>query len=463
MTASNFPARGLFSVLVVPSLLLFFFPSVARSDVLLLKSGKEVTGVFISVNLVHVKFSTPDGLESDYPRDQVLGVFAKGEKPTKPPKQDVLGLGPSTSVKGVLVHYAVKDPYVIYAKAKKDPLQVKALSPKDVFRYANLFETDLVAKPAATSIVGKWKGVWLGRLRVSMTIAQDIGGNLVGTLKFENQDQGALTFDEVTVKERSVHMEMSMQDSSYDAELDANGIEMKGKWIIGESRGQDLTLKRDLVDLQLPGALSQFDRGNGFAKSSLDAIRQLQERDIWAAVSLGKRYFELQPTGSDVEKVRKQLDRLQEGLRSEIGNLFKISAASVLRAGDGDEYLTYHIYSRSQSFEELKCSVSVQAEDGTVCEASFVYYTVRQGNKHHDSVGVPDGPGKAVRYRVVLEYDGITASVKEGGPPGAADWWKKSAQRLVSWDLTDADGKLQKAPTTYFSHSLGKKGIDSVK
>ncbi len=463
MAASSFFPRDQCSILAVASILLIPFPSVAFSDVLVLKSGREISGAFLSVNLLNVKFATPDGLESDYPRDQVLGVFAKGENPAKPAKQDELGFGAS-SVKGVLVYYGVKDPYVIYAKAKNDVFQSKALSPKDAFRFIKLFESELLEKSTPTGIAGTWTGVLFGKLRVSLAISEEEDGKMAGIMKFANQDRAAVTFDEITVKKRSIRMKMEKaEDSHYEAELDESGTKMTGEWVVSEQKSYPLTLKRDLAESQMPTVLNKFDRGNGFAKSTLEAMKQLQDKNLVTAISLAKRYFEMQPTGSDVEKVRKHFENLQEALRKEVGNLFKLSGVTLGRGGDGLEYLTYHIYSKAQSFEDLRCSAWIQLEDGTVCEESFLYYTVRQGNKHYDSVGVPMGMARAVRYRVVLEYEGMTASIKEGGPPGEGDWWLKRSQKLSSWGLVNPDGTLNKKQDYYFSHSLGKKGIDRLR
>jgi hypothetical protein len=208
-------------------------------------------------------------------------------------------------------------------------------------------------------------------------------------------------------------------------------------------------------------ALETVDRGPALGKDALKAMKGLSKDNLPMAIQLGDTYLKLRPSGNEREEAEVLLGALRKAWKEKVKEYFKIvTTETSLRSDNREPLFTYHIFSKLDSFSDLRCRVWIQMSDNDLYSGSFTYFTLKKANRHHDTVQVKKAKASLRNWRVELVYHGEVAALKESEPAGPSGWWNGESSKLVYWGEKDNQAKdrnaKDKAPDKYFSRTLGK-------
>jgi hypothetical protein len=210
--------------------------------------------------------------------------------------------------------------------------------------------------------------------------------------------------------------------------------------------------------------LEEIDRGPAFGREALKSIKSLSKDNVLMGLSLAEEYLRLKPSGDEMLEVENLIASLRQGLKEKLKEWFQLGEVNIIYSKGGRTFLTYHFFSKMDSFNGLRCRVFVQMSDESLETASFIYYTTERSNRHHDSVEPVQKNSKVLHWRIVMEYGDVVAVEKESEPAGRDGWWKGQARELGFWgrwkeknEKGAKSDKQKKPPDTYFSRTLGKK------
>jgi hypothetical protein len=100
-----------------------------------------------------------------------------------------------------------------------------------------LFSSIAFSAPAPNDVTGNWKGILqVGELKLHLVFKITKSANGALSAKMDSLDQGArdLPVDIVTVKNNTLHMEVSDIQGIYEGTLDNSGAKATGKWQQGQ-------------------------------------------------------------------------------------------------------------------------------------------------------------------------------------------------------------------------------------